>query len=147
MIAVMAQHHLEFATALTVGAAGGIFLLALILGVWKYRQMATSPEHLAHPYVDIAHRAALMYSFATLLVAVFVEFSDWPSAINLTAAMVLVFFFVTAILAYIGHGIRRDTTNQYEHATPALHAGTVLLAIGEIGGFAVLLAGFLHAQF
>ncbi len=60
---------------------------------------------------------------------------------------VLVFFFVTAILAYIGHGIRRDTTNQYEHATPALHAGTVLLAIGEIGGFAVLLAGFLHAQF
>ena len=73
MIAVMAQHHLEFATALTVGAAGGIFLLALILGVWKYRQMATSPEHLAHPYVDIAHRAALMYSFATLLVAVFVE--------------------------------------------------------------------------
>ena len=30
-------------------------------------------EALAHPYVDIAHRAALLYSFATLLLAVFVE--------------------------------------------------------------------------
>ena len=59
------------ATAATIFAAGAIFLLALVLGVWKYRQMATSPNHLAHPYVDIAHRAALMYSFATLLVAVF----------------------------------------------------------------------------
>ena len=27
----------------------------------------------AHPYADIAHRAALLYSFATLLIAVFVE--------------------------------------------------------------------------
>ena len=37
--------------------------------------MAVSENHLAHPYVDIAHRAALLYSFATLLIAVFVELS------------------------------------------------------------------------
>ena len=30
-------------------AAGLIFLGALVLGVWKYRQMAASPEGLAHP--------------------------------------------------------------------------------------------------
>ncbi len=53
--------------------AGAMFLAALVLGVWKYRQMATSDDHLAHPYVDTAHRAALLYSFATLLVAVFVS--------------------------------------------------------------------------
>jgi hypothetical protein len=29
-----------------------------------------SGDRRAHPYVDIAHRAALLYSFATLLVAV-----------------------------------------------------------------------------
>lgn len=57
------------ATSVTFCAAGLTFLLALVLGVWKYRQMATSPDHRAHPYVDIAHRSALLYSFATALVA------------------------------------------------------------------------------
>jgi hypothetical protein len=51
-------------------------------------------DHRAHPYVDIAHRAALLYSFATLLIAVFVELSAWPAWVNLVAAMVVVFFFV-----------------------------------------------------
>lgn len=133
------------ATAVTVFAAGVIFLLALILGVWKYRQMATSPDHLAHPYVDIAHRAALLYSFATLLVAAFVELSAWPSWVNLTAAMTLVFFFVGAIAIYVVHGARRDTTNQMENAGSAVHIGMWALIIGEIGGFAVLLAGFVRA--
>lgn len=133
-------------TIVTLLAAALIFLLALILGVWKYRQMATSENHLAHPYVDIAHRAALLYSFATLLVAAFVELSAWATWVNLTAAMVLVFFFVVAIAAYIQHGAKRDTTNQFEQAGPALHAGMAALIVGEIGGFAVLLTGFIAAQ-
>lgn len=134
------------ATAITLFAAGAIFLLALILGIWKYRQMAVNADHLAHPYVDIAHRAALMYSFSTLLVAVFVQFSAWPMWVNLTAAMVLVFFFVVAIAAYIQHGVRRDTTNQFEHPSAGLHAGMVALILGEVGGFLVLLSGFVVAQ-
>lgn len=134
-------------TVITLLAAGLIFLLALVLGVWKYQQMANSENHLAHPYVDIAHRAALLYSFATLLVAVFVELSAWPTWVNLTASMVLVLFFVVAIAAYIEHGAKRDTTNQFEKPTAALHAGMVALIAGEIGGFTVLLAGFVAAQF
>jgi hypothetical protein len=137
---------LGIGTIVTILAAGLIFLLALVLGIWKYRQMATSENHLAHPYVDIAHRAALLYSFATMLVAVFVELSAWPAWVNLTAAMVLVFFFVAAIFEYIVHGIRRDTTNQFEHPTHTLTAGMFALIIGEVGGFAVLLAGFVAGQ-
>lgn len=133
-------------TIVTLLAAGLIFLLALGLGVWKYRQMATSENHLAHPYVDIAHRAALLYSFATLLLAVFVALSGWPTWVNLTAAMIVVYFFVAAIGSYIWHGARRDTTNQFAHGGVALHAGMVMLILGEIGGFAVLLAGFVSAQ-
>jgi phosphatidylglycerophosphate synthase len=83
-----------FDTKITLLAAGLIFLLALVLGVWKYRQIMASGDHSAHPYVDIAHRAALLYSFATLLIAVFVELGAWPAWVNLTAAMVVVFFFV-----------------------------------------------------
>lgn len=136
----------ETATATTLLAAGLIFLLALVLGVWKYRQMVTSEQHVAHPYVDIAHRASLLYAFATLLTAVFVELSAWPSWINLTAAMVLVFFFVAAILSYIVHGARRDTTNQFESPSPGMHISMMLLIAGEIGGFAVLLVGFMVGQ-
>lgn len=129
-------------TKVTLLAAGLIFLLALLLGVWKYQQIATSKDHKAHVYVDIAHRAALMYSFATMLVAVFVQLSGWPTWVNMTAAMVMVYFFVTAIGSYMLHGALRDTTNQFEHSSWRLHAAMVLLIIGEVGGFAVLLAGF-----
>ena len=138
--------NLGIDTRLTLLAAGLIFLLALALGVWKYREMATSENHLAHPYVDIAHRAALLYSFATLLIAAFVELSSWPTWVNLTAAIVVVLFFVIAIVTYIGHGVKRDTTNQFEHPRGGLHAGLLALIVGEIGGFTILLAGFIAGQ-
>jgi hypothetical protein len=130
----------------TVLAAGLIFLLALFLGVWKYRQIMTSADHRAHPYVDIAHRAALLYSFATLLAAVFVALSAWPAWVNLTAAMVVVVFFVGAIIGYIGHGLRRDTVNQFENPDRGIEVAMAPLIAGEIGGFSVLLAGFVAGQ-
>jgi preprotein translocase subunit SecG len=133
-------------TKITLLAAGLIFLLALVLGVWKYRQIMTSDEHRAHPYVDIAHRASLLYSFATLLIAVFVELSAWPTWVNLTAAMVVVFFFVGAIIGYISHGVRRDTVNQFEKTDRSTEIAMALLIGGEIGGFGVILAGFVYGQ-
>ncbi|MGV9826117.1 MULTISPECIES: hypothetical protein [unclassified Gordonia (in: high G+C Gram-positive bacteria)] len=139
--------ELGYATALTVLAAGLIFLLALVLGVWKYRQMRVAHDHQAHPYVDIAHRSALLYSFATLLVAVFVELSAWPEWVNLIAAAVMVVFFVGAIASYIVHGARRDTTNQFAAPDAALRVAMGALIVGEIGGMLVLLAGFVVGQF
>jgi len=133
-------------TKITLLAAGLIFLLALVLGAWKYRQIMASDEHRAHPYVDIAHRAALLYSFATLLIAVFVELSAWPAWVNLTAAMVVVFFFVGAIASYISHGVRRDTVNQFEKTDRGTEVGMALLIAGEIGGFGVILSGFIYGE-
>lgn len=137
------RQHLSNPTLATLLAAGLIFLLALALGIWKYRQMATSPDHLAHPYVDIAHRSALLYSFATLLVAVFVELSAWPAWVNATAASIVVLFFVGAIFSYIIHGAKRDTTNQISQPGAAIHVAMTALIVAEMGGFAVLVAGFL----
>jgi hypothetical protein len=54
-----------------------MFLCALLLGVWKYRQIVTSENHQAHIYVDIAHRVALMYSFALLVIATFRRRTWW----------------------------------------------------------------------
>lgn len=138
--------HLGIDTRITLLAAGLIFLLALALGVWKYRQIMAAPDHRAHPYVDIAHRAALLYSFATLLLAVFVELSAWPTWVNLVAAAIVVFFFVAAIASYISHGARRDTVNQFESPNRALRLEMASLIVGEIGGFGVLLAGFVVGQ-
>lgn len=133
-------------TKLTLLAAGLIFLLALALGVWKYRQIMVSDDHLAHPYVDIAHRAALLYSFATALFAVFVELSAWPTWVNMVATGAAVFFFVAAIVGYIIHGARRDTVNQFDPPVRGTEFFMGLLIICEVGGFAVVLAGFVVGQ-
>ena len=95
--------------------AGLLLLGGLVLGVWKYRQMSASPTALAHPYVDIAHRAALMYSFATLVLAALAEFSAFPTAVNLLAGSIVTLFFVAAIATYVVHGFLGDTDNQFEH--------------------------------
>ncbi len=133
-------------TIAVLAAAGIIFLWALGLGVVKYRQIMASPDAHAHPYTDIAHRAALLYSFATLLIAVFVELSAWSTAVNLIAAFVPIFFFASAIATYQLHGLRRDTDNQLRDPVRGTGAYMAALIIGEIGGFAVLLAGFFDAQ-
>jgi hypothetical protein len=132
-------------TAIVVLAAGALFLAALLLGVWKYRQMATSPTHLAHPYVDIAHRAALLYSFATLLIATFVQLSDFGSAANLSAALVMIAFFYSTLIIDVIH-VRRDTTNQFADPLPGTAAYMAALTIGQIGGWLLLLAGFVHGR-
>ncbi len=140
---------LEGDTEAVLLAAGVMFLLALGLGVWKYRQMASSESHLAHPYVDTAHRAALLYSFATLLVASFVQFSGWSELVDLLAAGVLYFFFVGAVASYAYHGWRRDTDNQFRDPSPSagvVHGYMAALILGEIAAFSVLLAGFVEGQ-
>jgi len=123
-----------------------MFSWALLLGAWKYRQMASSPDHLAHPYVDTAHRAALLYSFACVLIAVFVELGKWSELVNLIAAGALVVFFFAAVAGYAIHGLRRDTANQFADPVPGTHAFMAALMIAEVGGFGVLLAGFVAGQ-
>ncbi|HEY0405685.1 MAG TPA: hypothetical protein VGC89_08145 [Pyrinomonadaceae bacterium] len=54
--------------------ASGIFLMkGLLSGILKHRRIMTSPRHRAPVYVDIAHRAALLYSFAALVIARLLE--------------------------------------------------------------------------
>jgi hypothetical protein len=127
-------------------ATAGMFLWALLLGVWKYRQIVTSEDHLAHRYVDIAHRAALLYSFALLLIATFVQLSGWSEFVNLLAAGAMTLYFYTAVAGYALHGWRRDTDNQFRDPVPGTHAYMITLIVAEIGAWLVLVAGFLDRQ-
>lgn len=126
--------------------AAAMFLWALLLGVWKFRQMDAAEDGLAHPYVDTAHRAALLYSFALLLIATFVQLSGWSVLVNLLAAGALAFYFFAAVAGYAVHGWKRDTDNQFRRPVRGMEAFMASLIVAEIGGWLVLVAGFLHAQ-
>jgi hypothetical protein len=134
-------------TKAVIFAGGLMFLFALLLGAWKYRQMASAKDGLAHPYVDTAHRAALLYSFACILIAVLVELGKWSTLVNLLAAGALIVFFYAAVAGYAVHGYRRDTTNQFVDPVRGTHGFMAVLMTAEIGGILVLLAGFAAAQF
>ncbi|HEX5379138.1 MAG TPA: hypothetical protein VFW47_11220 [Phenylobacterium sp.] len=132
-------------------SCGGFFLTGLITGIWKYRAMITNVDGQAPAYVDICHRAALMYAFACLVLAEFARLSVWAEAINLVAVAMPVVFFVAAVASYAVHGLLKDTDNQLRrpHQLGARHVHgrlvsvfIYMLAAGEIGGFLVLLAGF-----
>lgn len=138
--------HLNVATKVVLLYAAVMFLWALLLGVLKYQQTLTSPEHRAHPYTDVAHRAALLYSFALLLVATFVELSQWSTAVNLVAASAMAAYFMTAVAGYTWHGVQQDTENQFVHATSSLKWFMVSLIAVEIGAWLVLSAGFVDGQ-
>jgi len=142
------------AVRLCMLAAALFFLVGLLTGAWKYFAIAASPAASAPVYVDIAHRASLLYSFAALLIAQLVRLSAWSPTVNLLAAAAPLAFFALAIGAYIVHGLLNDTDNQFRQpqsiaSTPlprgALHGFMWLLMLAEIGGVAVLIAGMLRS--
>jgi len=132
---------------LAIVSAGVFFLNALLTGVWKYRQIAASDQARAHPYVDIAHRASLMYSFAALLVATFVEISQLPNKIEFVATFFLLIYFAMAIISYMVQGFLKKTENQFINAPLIFGWFMWSLIIAEIGGFCVLLFGVITAIF
>jgi hypothetical protein len=147
------------ASQLCLLAAGIFFLTGLLTGLWKYLCIAATRrgQAAAPVYVDIAHRASLMYAFSALLLREFVPYSPLTPRATLVAVAVPMLFFAIAIAiaSYIAHGVLRDTDNQLRapyrfgaRQLPgfAIHGFMILLAIGEIGGFLVLFWGFLAAH-
>jgi hypothetical protein len=142
------------AESLAIVAAGVFFLNGLLTGVWKYLQIRSSESATAHPYVDIAHRASLLYSFAAILLAKFAEISQLPDTVEFFAVLFPLVFFGGAIVLYMLHGYFQDTDNQLrppftmgKRRMPAWVVATQMwaLVVAEIGGFVVLFYGVLKA--
>ncbi|WP_349269685.1 hypothetical protein MPNTM1_00040 [Mycolicibacterium parafortuitum] len=134
-------------TQIALIAATLTFLLALMLGLWKFYGMATSPSGHAHPYIDIAHRAALLYAFAIAMLAPLVQFTTWSAAQNVVAVAVVVFFFEANIVNYIRLGWSKSTTNQLHPLRRSAVVAVAAIALGEGGGVAFILLGFVLDQF
>ncbi|MFQ3200929.1 MAG: hypothetical protein ACI9SK_001659 [Zhongshania sp.] len=139
---------------LAIISAGVFFLTGLLTGVWKYQQIMTSEDNTAHPYVDICHRASLLYAFAAILLAKFAEVSQLSNRVEIISVGVVVFYFATAITTYFVHGLLKDTENQLKapHAMGQLTISSKVISLymwsliaAEIGGFLVLFYGVLIA--
>ena len=100
------------ASSFAILAAGLFLLTGLFSGLWKFIQMWKSPQGLAHPYVDIAHRASLMYGFACLVLATLAHFSVYSASSNVVAVVVVIAFFALAVFGYLVQAALNGPDNQ-----------------------------------
>jgi hypothetical protein len=137
---------MNLAIKLSLTASGTFLLAGMLLGVVKYRRTMTSATHRAPVYIDIAHRASLLYSFAALVIAKLSEYSPYSATVQLVAAGVPVIFFALTIIGYSTHGLRDDTENMFAEHNFITTWFMYALILGEIGGVCVVLWGSISTQ-
>lgn len=79
----------------------------------KYHGIMTSESHRALVYIDVAHRASLMYSFAALVMAELLKYNPYSVSVQIVSTCVLLFFFATAVAQYFKLGIENKVRNQF----------------------------------
>jgi hypothetical protein len=126
----------------------GIFLLnGMLTGVWKYAKIMSSAEHTAPVYVDIAHRASFFYSFASLVIAKLLEFSPFSAFWQIIIAALPLSYFILTIIGYMKEGYLNKTENMFSERNFVTTWFMYGLIAGEIGGFALILGGYIYTQF
>ncbi len=138
---------MSLAVKINLAAAGCYLLAGMLVGVVKYRRIMSSAEHRAPVYVDIAHRAAFMYSFAALVMAHVVQENVFAEPTLVVASLLVLLFFTVTVTGYLAHGLRDDTDNIFAARNFTTTWYMYALIAGEIGGFGLILAGFLLKQF
>ena len=127
--------------------ASGLFLLSgMLIGVLKYQRIMTSTEHRAPVYVDIAHRASFLYSFAMLVIAKLVEYSPYSTRIQVGAVVLVLVFFALTVFGYLAEGVKNVTDNLFRERNFTTTWYMYLLIAGEIGGLSIILWGFVQTQ-
>lgn len=127
--------------------SSGLFLLmGMLIGILKYRRMITRESHTAPVYVDIAHRAAFLYSFAMLVIARLLEYSPYSGRVQLGATVLVLAFLALTVIGYLSHGLMEDTDNLFRERNFTTTWYMYLLIVGEIGGLSIILWGFIRTQ-
>ncbi|MDD1643657.1 MAG: hypothetical protein LUQ29_10365 [Methylococcaceae bacterium] len=132
------------ASRIALSASGIFFMTGLLTGLWKYLCMKSHPQAETPHYVNIAHRAALMYAFSAQLLAVFAAISAFSDRVNTIAVIPPLLFFGISIVHYINLGMTTGSNNSLRDSPDKAKDYLILniLAVSEIGGFSVLLVGF-----
>lgn len=126
----------------------GLFLLAgMLVGIVKHRRMLKSADHMAPAYIDIAHRAAFLYSFAMLVIAKLLEYSPYSEGVQLVAMGSILVFLSITIVGYFVTGMMNKTDNLFRHRDFRTTWYVYMLTVGEITGLAIIVWGFISTQF
>ena len=138
---------ISLATKIALLASGLFLLSGMLTGVWKYAKIMSSLEHKAPAYVDIAHRASFFYSFASLVIAKLIEFSPFSQKWQTVIVAVPVLYFILTVIGYIKEGLIDRTENMFAERNFVTTWFMYGLIAGEIGGFLLILGGFIYTQF
>ncbi len=125
----------------------GLFLLSgMVTGVWKYARIMSSESRQAPVYVDIAHRASFLYSFACLVIAKLMEFSPFSQFWQVVIVVIPLIYFILSVVAYIKEGILNRTDNIFKENSTFVTWFMYTLIAAEIGGFGLIFGGFVYTQ-
>lgn len=138
---------MNLAVKISLLSSGLFLLLGMLIGIIKYQRMFSTPAHVAPVYIDIAHRAAFLYSFAMLVVAKLLEYSPYSLTVQLGAAGIIMLFLTITVFGYLAHGLSNKTDNMFRERNFITTWYMYLLIAGEIGGLSVIVWGFVATQF
>src|SRR5512139_3166444 len=137
---------MNLAAKISLLASGLLLLAGMLIGLVKHQQMLKSADHLAPAYIDIAHRAAFLYSFAMLVIAKLLEYSPYSETVQLISMSAVLIFFAVTIVGYFSHGMINKTDNLFRERNFSTTWYVYMLAAGEIGGLSVIIWGFISTQ-
>jgi len=114
----------------------------LIHSVWEPFSILQNSSY----YIDIAHRAAFLYSFAMLVIAKLLEYNPYSERIQLAAMGAVLTFLALTVFGYLMNGFKNETDNIFRKRTFVTTWYMYFLIVGEIGGLSVIVWGFISSQ-
>lgn len=137
---------MNLAIKISLLSSGLFLLIGMLIGIVKHQRMLKSTDHTAPAYIDIADRAAFLYSFAMLVIAKLLESSPYSEKVQLVSMGAVLAFLSITIVGYFTHGMRNKTDNLFRERNFSTTWYVYLLAAGEIGGLSVIIWGFISTQ-
>lgn len=125
----------------------GLFLLiGMLTGVWKYTTIMKSEHAKSSMYVDIAHRNALLFSFACVVIAKLMEFSPFSMTIQIIITAIPLFYFSLTTINQIKEGFAGRTETIFKERNFSTTWFTYGLIVGEIGAISLIIIGYIYTQ-
>ena len=138
---------MNLAVKISLLSSGLSLLIGMLVGIVRHQRMLKSNDHTAPAYIDIAHRAAFLYSFAMLVIAKLLEYNPYSEGVQLLATALVLTFLSITIVGYFTHGVRNKTDNLFRERNFSTTWYVYLLAAGEISGLSIIVWGFISTQF
>jgi hypothetical protein len=134
------------AVKISVLFAGLYLLIGMLTGVWKYAAIMKSENHKSSMYIDIAHRNALLFSFACLVIAKLMESSPFSLTMQIVITAIPLFYFSLTTINQIKQGFLGRTETIFKERNFSTTWFTYGLIIGEISSILLMIIGYVYTQ-